>query len=176
MTIATTGDHEAIFWSLKEFALGKDLTSEIPTIIFVDRATHEFGLVYYDTNAVAVVERFPDTEEPAFFPAKHALAACWHNKCNKISILLKQTQVDLTFHTPTEARDFLDTFEDAAASTQNISFCTYEHHSLNKLKDRSFDMVDENIAGRVVQTWIDAHKTTSEWTRYFKTTRILRKG
>jgi hypothetical protein len=116
---------------------------------------------------VAFVAQFPDTEEPAFFSAKDALAACWHSKSRKVTLLLlQQTQVSLKFPTSLEARAFLDAFEDAAATAHNISFTTYEHQSLNKFKEESFDMVKEQIAGRVVQPWMNAHnKPASEWPR-----------
>ena len=164
-------DHEAVSWPLEEFAVGKDLTSTNPTKIFIDRSTHEFGIVYYNSNSAAAVEQFPDTDEPVFFPAKNALLACWHSKCKKISVLFQHVQIDLGFRSAAEAREFLDTFEDAAATTQNISFCTYEHHSSNRFKEKCFDMVKEKIAGRIVQPWMDAHAPSSEWPRYVQNTR-----
>jgi histone acetyltransferase HTATIP len=169
MFVTSTGeDHESVSWYLEEFVFGKDLTVKDNTTIFVDRATHEFGFVFYPgASEVAFVAQFPDTEEPAFFSAKDALAACWHSKSRKVTLLLlQQTQVSLKFPTSSEARAFLDAFEDAAATAHNISFTTYEHESLNKFKAEGFDMVNENIAGRVVQPWMNAHsKPSSEWPR-----------
>lgn len=169
MFVTSTGeDHESVSWYLEEFVFGKDLTVKDNTTIFVDRATHEFGFVFYPgTSEVAVVAQFSDTEEPVFFSAKDALAACWHSKSRKVTILLlQQTQVGLKFPTSLEARAFLDAFEDAAATAHNISFITYEHHSPSKFMEKSFDMVKEQIAGRVVQPWMNAHhKPSSEWPR-----------
>lgn len=168
MFVTSTGeDHESVSWYLVEFVFGKDLTVEDHTTIFVDRATHEFGFVFYP-DEVAVVAQFPDTDEPAFFSAKDALAACWHSKSRKVTILLlQQIQISLKFSTSSEARAFLDAFEDAAATAHNMSFSTYEHHSLNKFSEKSFDMVKEQCAGRVVQPWMNVHhKPSSEWPRY----------
>lgn len=159
-------DNEPIAWPLQYFYMGRGLPSANSVILLVDRATHEFGVIHYNQNSVATVERLTDTDELAFFSARHALAACWHSKSKKVSILQQHTQIDLIFHTPTEAREFLDTFEDAAATTQNSSFCSYEHSSIHKFMHTSFDMAKENIAGRTVQPWMDARVTSSEWTRF----------
>ena len=151
--------------------MGKKLKSADPLTLFVDRATHEFGAVYYNLNSAAIPQRLEGTEEPAFFSVKYALAACWHSKSRKVSILLEYAQVDLEFHTVEEAREFLNTFEDAAATTQNNSFCSYEHHSLRKLEDNSFNMANESISGRSFRPWMDAG--SSEWTRFVNIGMVL---
>jgi len=167
MAALTTEDNQTVSWSLQEFAVGQDFNSTNPTVLFVDRATQEFGIVFFNSESAAAFEMFPDTHEPVFFPAKDALAACWHGKSKKISILYPGTQVNLGFHSAGEARNFLDVFEDATVTTQNVSFCTHEHHSINKFRERSFSMLKEYIGGRVVQHWMDAHALSSEWPRYF---------
>ncbi|KAJ4991436.1 BTB/POZ domain-containing protein [Stagonosporopsis vannaccii] len=169
MAALVTEDNETVFWPLEEFAVGEDLRSTNPTNVFVDRTTQEFGIVYFHSDATATVEKFPDTHEPIFFSAKDALAACWHNKCKKISILYHHVQINLVLQSASEARGFLDAFEDATGTTQNISFCTYEHHSLHKFRERSFSMAKEKIGGRVVQHWMDAHAPSSEWPSLRKT-------
>ena len=177
MFVTSDGEeHESVSWYPEELVLGKDLTVKDHTTIFVDRATHEFGFVTYpgdDPDGVAVVEQFPDTGEPAFFTAKDALAACWHSKSRKVTLLLlQQTQVSLRFTASLEARAFLDAFEDAAATANNMSFTTYEHHSLNKFMEKSFDMVKEQIAGRIFQPWVNAHhEPSSEWPRWAEVAR-----
>jgi histone acetyltransferase HTATIP len=169
MFVTSTGeDHESVSWYLEEFVFGKDLTVKDNTTIFVDRATHEFGFIFYPgASEVAFVAQFPDTEEPAFFSAKDALAACWHSKSRKVTLLLlQQTQVSLKFPTSLEAHAFLTAFEDAAATAHNISFSTYELQSLNKFNEESFDMVKEQYARRVFQPWMSAQqKPSSEWPR-----------
>ncbi|KAH6643776.1 hypothetical protein C7974DRAFT_5230 [Boeremia exigua] len=169
MAASMTDDNESVSWPLEEVALGKGLSFLKATTIYVDRATHEFGIVYFASNAAAVMEQFPETNEPVYFTAKDALAACWHTKCKKISILFQHVQINLGFYSPAEARGFLDAFEDATAATQNISFCTYEHHSGIKFREKDFDMVKEKIAGRIVQPWMDAHAPSSEWPSLRKT-------
>jgi hypothetical protein len=55
MSLLAREDHETVSWSLKEFSIGKDFKWSKPeeeddgTELFVDRATHEFGIVYYDS-------------------------------------------------------------------------------------------------------------------------------
>ncbi|KAJ8113355.1 hypothetical protein OPT61_g4493 [Boeremia exigua] len=162
-------DNDSVSWPLEEFAVGKDLTSVNSTKLYVDRATHEFGVVYFDPNGAAALEQSPGTDEPIFFSAGNALAACWHSKSKKISILFPLVQIDLGFRSPSEARDFLDAFEDSTATSQNLSFCTYEHHSSVKFKETGFDMKREKISGRIVQPWMDAHIHASEWPNLRKT-------
>ena len=171
-TSTAANDHGTISWSLQKLAVGKDLRwdrtkdGDDRSEVFVDRATHEFGVVYYDLYSAAAVQQFPDTDEPVFFQASNALAACWHSKCKKVSLLCQHLQVDLGFHSIEEARDFLDTFEDATATTQNLSFCTYEHSSITKFRDDSFDMVQDQLTGRVIQSWMDGRAASSEWSTY----------
>lgn len=166
MATSFTDENEPVSWPLQDYALGTGLVSTAPTRVYVDRATHDFGIIYFDSAAAAAVEVYEDTGEPIYFSAKDAVAACWHSKCKKISLLFECLQFNLSFQSPAEARDFLDAFEDATAATHNISFCTYEHHSMSKFQVKSFDMLAEKVAGRVVQPWMDAHAPSSEWPRY----------
>ncbi|KZM26154.1 hypothetical protein ST47_g2671 [Ascochyta rabiei] len=155
--------HESVSWPLESFTVGRDINSSNPTRIFVDHATHEFGIVYYYANSVAAVEQFSDTGEPVYFQAKTALMACWHSRCKKISVLFQHLQVDLKFCSTQEARDFLDAFKDAATITQNNVFYAYEHNSIKTFSSASFDMMKDERASRIAQHRMDAPAPSSEW-------------
>ncbi|KAJ4331547.1 hypothetical protein N0V95_009863 [Ascochyta clinopodiicola] len=163
MLASTTEDHDTVSWPLESFTIGKDCNSSNPTRVFVDRAAHEFGIIYYFANSVAAVEQYSDTGEPVYFQAKTALTACWHSKCKKVSVLFQHLQVDLQFCSTQEARDFLDAFKDSTKITQNNAFHAYEHNSIKNFSGASFDMVKEEHAGRIIQPRIDAPAASSEW-------------
>lgn len=120
MATLITDDNDSVSWQLEEFAIGRELASTNSSKVFVDRATQEFGIVYFNSDSAAAVETFPDTGEPIFFSAKDTLAACWHSKCKEISILCQGVQIDFKFQSASEARNFLDALEDATATTQNV--------------------------------------------------------
>ncbi|KAF9696533.1 hypothetical protein EKO04_005325 [Ascochyta lentis] len=162
MLISTKKDYDTVSWPLESFTVGKDFSSSNPTRMFVDRATHEFGIIYHDSDSVAAVEQFSDTDEPVYFRAKTALAACWHSRCKKVSILFQHLQIDLKFCSIQQAREFLDAFKDAATSTLNSIFYAYEHNNTRIFNSLTFDMSEEHC-GRIAQPWMDVSAPSSEW-------------
>jgi hypothetical protein len=156
--------HQIISWPLSSFAIGKDFTSSNPTELFIDRATFEFGIIYYDSCSIAAVDQYSDTDEPVYFEAKKARAACWQEQCSKVSILFQDLQIDLKFLIPRHAREFVDALENLAAMTQNKSFC--KHAITTKgFSNSYFDMADKGYVERVNQLGMVVPATSSHWAK-----------
>lgn len=175
--------HETISWSLREFSIGRDFKWAKPededdrTELFVDRATHEFGIVYYDSRSIAVVEKFPDTADPVFFEARNARAACKHDNCGKITVLFDHLQLNLKFESTDSpsmadyvsatkhAHDFLSALEVLASAVQNKTFRIHTVIAKGFDKNDDFDMVARGYAGRVFESWMSPATASSPWSR-----------
>jgi histone acetyltransferase HTATIP len=182
MTTSITDDHKSVSWLLRKFAIGKDFKCEKPkgsndrTGISIDRATHEFGIIYYDVRSVATVQQFPDTDKPVYFEAKTARAACRQDNNEKITVLFQHLQLDLYFvsigRTDTDdfvssvkyAHEIVNALEGLAAAAQNKSYAT--HTIIAKgFEHYSFDMATGGCIECVVQAWMTAPTSSSHWPR-----------
>lgn len=149
---------------------------EYRTEVFIDRATHKFGIIYYDSHSIAAVEQFPDTDEPVYFGAKTARAACKQVKCYKITVLFQHLQLDLKFDSSgsldtndhvTEAihaHDFVSALEALAVAAQNKSFCIHTIIAQG-FSHVNFDMASRGHTERTVQPWMTAPTGSSNWSR-----------
>lgn len=183
MTLFTREDHETVTWSLKEFSIGRNFKWAKPeeeddrTELFVDRATHEFGIVYYDSHSIAAVEQFPDTEEPVYFEAKTARAACKHDNCGKVTVLFEHLQLNLKFESSgtsgagdyvsamTYAHDFVNALEVLAGAAHNKTFRTHTVIAKGFDKNDDFNMVARGYTERVVESWMSQPTATSHWSK-----------
>jgi histone acetyltransferase HTATIP len=170
MTLFEREDHETVSWSLKEFSIGKDFKwskseeEDVRTELFVDRATHEFGIVYYNSQSIAAVEQFPDTEEPVYFEAKTARAACKHDSCGKVTVLFEHVQLNLKFESTgalgsedhvsatTHAHSFVNAVEVLAGAAQSKTFRIHTVIAKGFDKNDDFDMVARGYTERVVES------------------------
>lgn len=183
MTLFAREDHETVSWSLKEFSIGKDFRWSKPeeeddrTELFVDRATHEFGIVYYDSHSIAAVKQFPDTKEPVYFEAKTARAACKHDSCGKVTVLFQHVQLNLKFESSgasgcddhvsatTHAHGFINALEVLAGAAQNKAFRIHTVIARGFDKNDDFDMVARGYTERVFESWMNQSTGPSHWPR-----------
>ncbi|KAF3051363.1 hypothetical protein E8E11_010392 [Didymella keratinophila] len=184
MTLFAGEDHETVSWSLKEFSIGKDFKWSKPeeeeddrTELFVDRATHEFGIVYYDSQSTAAVEQFPDTEEPVYFEAKTTRAACKHDSCGKVTVLFEHVQLNLKFESTgapgsadhisatTHAHRFVNALEVLAGAAQNKTFRVHTVIAKGFDKNEDFDMVARGYTERIVESWMSQSTGPSHWSK-----------
>jgi histone acetyltransferase HTATIP len=181
MTLFEREDHETVSWSLKEFSIGKDFKwskseeEDVRTELFVDRATHEFGIVYYNSQSIAAVEQFPDTEEPVYFEAKTARAACKHDICGKVTVLFEHVQLNLKFESTgalgsedhvsatTHAHSFVNAVEVLAGAAQSKTFRIHTVIAKGFDKNDDFDMVARGYTERVVESWMSQSTGSSHW-------------
>ncbi|KAJ4403810.1 SAS complex subunit [Didymella pomorum] len=177
MSLLAREDHETVSWSLKEFSIGKDFKWSKPeeeddgTELSVDRATHEFGIVYYDSLNSS------HTQGPVYFEAKTARAACKHDSCGKVTVLFEHVQLNLIFESTgalssedhisatTHAHSFVNALEVLAGAAQNRTFRIHTVIAKGFNKSDDFDMAARGYTERVIESWMSQSTGSSHWSK-----------
>jgi len=117
----TPDEHSAIAWPLQSFGLG-DFIPSGTCELHLDRANSEFGLLYRLEASAAIVAQFAENDEPVYFHASWALAACHrpNGHCRKVTVLLPNYQVDMEFDHPGHAQTFVATLKALATNAFTI--------------------------------------------------------
>ncbi|KAF1835042.1 hypothetical protein BDW02DRAFT_310501 [Decorospora gaudefroyi] len=164
--------YKPVTWPIQSFAVSNDFRSPGPALLLLDRANAEFGLIYQTEPGIAVMAQFPDTEEPVYFQASKARAACtrFNNSCKKVCILMQHLQLDLTFMTGAHAADFLRRLGRIATRVGNLHFEVHEAASNAIMGRADFSMEKEGYGNCSTQAWMAIpDDNTSEWARIYKT-------
>jgi hypothetical protein len=122
---STDNECEASAWSLLSFTIDHEFKSSGPSMLYLDRANGEFGIVYPSPTTAITLAQFPD-DEPIYFQGKNVRATCWRSKCKKVTLLFEFLQVDLEFDDVQSACAFEYLVEQVVMTAGNHFFCSYE--------------------------------------------------
>lgn len=122
----TTTEFEKASWPLSSFSIDNYKLSGQASLV-LDRAHSEFGLVTHIASGITILEEFVSRNEPIYFQASKARAACYRaNRCKKACILMPSWQIDLEFTTVDLVQQFMDALKRCAKAVGNTCLDIYD--------------------------------------------------